>query len=194
MAARVRLDGQPMSVTLADAVDRVRIRWNDRHVPIRLHEHATGDDGAPRLSPAFMRYLDAKAWATYEIDERDTCYHPRLTGRDDPFACPDCRGDGTKYVRRTRYLWPMWAALSRLAHEPPDQGDVPPPVVIVLAVAAARWDWRRAAARLGLHEREDAELLVLSALRKLEVRYRESPLPRPSWVDLSESQRKAEGE
>jgi hypothetical protein len=183
---------EPSSVTLSGVIDETRWRWDDRDVPIRLHEHATGDDGAPRLSAPFLRYLTSTAFTVIEADETDLCAHPRLVTHGDPFTCIDCGGDGVKTVRRARYAWPMWAALARLAHEHPERPGVPAPAVIVLAVAASRWDWRTAAVRLRIAHLPDAEAVVLRAFRQLRGRYQERPTPRVGWVSMSDAQRNAE--
>ena len=176
-----------LSVTLASSIDEVRWRWNDREVPIRLHDAAFGEDGAPRLSAPFLRFLTASAFTVIETDETDVCFHPRLVRLDDPFACIDCGGMGVKTTRRERYAWPMWAALSRLAHEPPDREGLPPPAIIVLAVASSRWDWHRAAVRLRIAHLPDAEHIVARAFAKLRGRYQERPVPRVGWVSMSDS-------
>ena len=179
------------SVTLASAIEEVRWRWDDREAPIRLHDAAFGDDGAPRLSAPFLRYLTAHAFTVIEADETDTCNHPRLVARADPFACVDCGGMGVKTVRRARYAWPMWAALTRLANEPAERDDVPAPAVIVLTVAASRWNWRHAARRLGIAHHPDAEAVIFRAFGKLRGRYAERPTARVGWTQMSESQQRA---
>jgi len=177
--------------SVSGVIDEVRWRWDDRDAPIRLHDAAFGDDGAPRLSAPFLRYLTAHAFTVIEADETDTCHHPRLPARADPFTCIDCGGMGVKTVRRARYAWPMWAALERLRHEPPERPGVPAPAVIVLVVAASRWNWRHAARRLGIAHHDDAEAVVTRAFAKLRARYAERPTPRVAWTQMSESQQRA---
>lgn len=179
--------------TLPEAIAYVRERWNDRDMPLRLHDHATGDDGAPRLAARFLRYLDAHAYSTVEADETVACYHPRIRAADDPFTCPDCSGMGVKTQARTRYLWPMWAALARLAKVPPVLDYQPAPVLVVLTLAHCGWDWHIAAERLDLAWHHDGgEAIILLSLRKLADRYAEGPIPRVGWVSKSEAQRSAE--
>lgn len=78
-----------------------------------------------------------------------------------------------------RYRYPMWRALSRLARIP----DEPSPAIIVTTLFARGWDVER----LAVEER-----VVLRCLRQLHRCYEETPIPRVSWVDRSESQRMAE--
>lgn len=176
--------------SVTGVIEEIRWRWDDREAPIRLHDAAFGEDGAPRLSAPFLRYLTAHAFTVIEADETDVCAHPRLASREDPFACVDCGGMGVKTVRRARYAWPMWAALERLSHEPAERPGLPAPAVIVVAVAATRWDWRHAARRLGIAG-DDAEFVIARAFAKLRGRYQERPMPRIGWVTMSEAQRAA---
>lgn len=178
--------------TLTEAIAFARDRWNDRDCPLRLHDFAIGDDGAPRLAARFVAYLDAQAYSTRDVEETEECYHPRSANPRDIMACPDCDG-GTKRVTHTRYLWPMWAALARLGKVPPTLPDQPAPVLVVVTLAHYRWDWRRTAQVLRLDWHHDGgEAVILSALRRLADRYSDGPLPAVRWTAKSEAQQTAE--
>ncbi len=182
--------------TLGDGVYWARSHWTGREVPARLHDGNLDPDGAPRTTAAFLRYLTAQPWDVTTVSERDVCYHPQLP-RDRAgnittvlVRCTDCDGTGTRVRNAERYRYPMWRALRRLERIEAIRPRQPRPIELIAALVISAWDGRAAARLLGVSW-DAGEALLVMALRKLYDRYELGPLPRTSWVDLSESQRNA---
>lgn len=169
---------------LADHVDELQTP------PVRLHDRAYGDDGAPRLSAAFLAFLTASPYDAYDVTETRTCpiTHPYGVG------CHLCGGNLTFDVPRRLYRHPLAAALASLRHAPATSRDWPTPYAMVLTLLREGLDLDRAAASiehpiLGPDHRKTVEAAFLLAVRKLVGRWASGPLPR---VRLSDAQADAE--
>jgi len=136
--------------TLAEAIAWTRAHWQGRELPYRIHDRAIGEDGAPHMTAAMLRYLMAQP---YDMAADANCYR-----------------------------YPMWRALERLRAVP----DEPAPISVVVALFLGGWDISR------LPAFPERERVVLRSLRQLHGRYEETPIPRVTWIDKSESQRAAE--
>lgn len=181
-------------------------RWvaehlDDETLPLRLHDRAIGEDGAPRLSARFLAWLTAGPFDIESRIETRTCTHPRLADvawrqknlpEPDVWSCPSCAGSCVYDTTVSRYRRPMRAALERLRLHPgrwPERQMTPYMVL--------RWWMTR-----GLDGPEAAwdsgtgwdtfEALVVMAVRKLAGRYQQSPYRTIGWVDKSEAQQHAE--
>jgi len=174
-----------MIATLADARD-----WLDDHldelrrVPLRLHDAAIGDDGAPRYSAAFWSYLTASPFATRDVVETRTC--PRSHGFGE--ACAFCGGAITYDVPRVVYVSPLSAAFARLRKAPATSPQWPGPYIIVISWIANRYDLAAASEAFGRpyhseDERKTVEAAVLLAVRKLVGRYATGPVQRRGISD-----------
>ena len=177
--------------SLADAIDWAQDRWHERPVPLRLHDRDVDGQLGLRYSWPFIRELDAHPGQCIEADVTEPCYHPTLYRGDSPRDCPACLGAGVKTVRRVRYRYPLWRAFNRLLRDNPTRPHLPGPARCVVSLAGSDWDGRDTTRRLGLTW-DVGEALLLMSLRKLHHYYAEAPTGRPSWVDKSDSQRKAE--
>ena len=172
--------------------------WTPRELPLRLHERDFGDDGAPRLTTRFLRYLTARPSDSEETTEQRLCAHLRNASQN-RWECPDCAGTGVYETAVNRYRYPMWRALVKLAGydraNPPRPGN-PHMLHVVVALAAYRFDGRKAAdALFRSTERgrwELGEPYIVMAIRRLKARYEHSPTGL-GWTQKSDSQRNAEG-
>lgn len=191
---------------LASAVEWCRDHWDEqRPVPTRLHVQATGDDGAPRMSGAFASFLVRSD----PPEKGETPTDLTLTSTREEVPCPlrllpdcaRCGGIGYTVHDVVTYAWPMSAALYRLQRVPATSRGWPTPYVMIVQLASHGWHVPAAAAAigqpvLGPDHYKTVEAAFLLAIRKLYGRYASAPMPapaRPSWVDMSESQRNAEG-
>ena len=163
--------------------------------PTRLHDKETGDDGAPRLSQAFMSVLVGSPYATtWSRDER-ACQLPHPLGAP---TCSRCGDQLTYTVQAEVYRHPLAAALATLKHAPATSHDWPRPYVMVLALIRVGFNLDLAAANighpiLGPDHRKTVEAAFLLAIRKLVGRWASGPIPnRPKWTELSSSQQTAE--
>lgn len=175
--------------TLPEAIAWIESRWaGQRPVPMRLHTRGTegrftvqgaessrtyGNAGTERLgsppfSPAFMAALTGSAAATMTVT---------VTTVDDT---------GVSERSVDRYRYPMTLALKRLSRMP-NPSDEPHPYYVVVALAAYNWNIEMAARAFRI-----PDATILRAIRQLHSRYEEGPIGRPSWVDKSESQQRAE--
>lgn len=179
--------------TLDDAIAWARDHWVLPEAPARIHQHAVEPDsalGSPKMSPAFLRYLEGSRTATTWQRITEPCFH--ATG----LVADCCGGVGYMTRDRERYVYPMAAALAALA-KLPQKGLNPHPLELVVVLAHAGWSVTAAAALCGVHivsadHAQTVDAMFLLALRKLRGRYASGPLPRPKWTDLSESQRNAQ--
>lgn len=161
-----------------------------RRVPLRLHDAAIGDDGAPRYSAAFWSYLTASPFATKDIVETRTCPHDHSWGE----PCDFCGGSITYDVPRVVYVSPLSAAFARLRKAPPTSPQWPGPYTIVISWIANRYDLAAASEAFGRpyhseDERKTVEAAVLLSCRKLVGRYATGPVARRG---ISESQSQAD--
>lgn len=177
--------------SLVEAIEWARPRWQERPVPLRLHDHDLEGQVGLRYSAAFSRELHAHPGMTVEHEMTEDCYHPTLYRGDSPRDCPACLGMGVKTVRRERYRYPMWRAFNRLLRDNSTSPSLPSPAQCVVTLAGAGWDASEATRRLHLSW-DSGEALLLLSLRKLHHYFAEAPMGRPSWIDKSESQRNAE--
>lgn len=159
--------------TLEAAVAWLDAHWSLREAPLRLHV-AEHDGWGLAFAPTFARYLDARP--------TDLMHVPIDPGR--PSAPYD-----------VVYRYPMWLALERLAADDRAKGRLRSSATLVLTAATRDFDYL---------DSDD----LLRAIRRLHERYVASPADEyrkrgrpkpaqnasPSWIDKSESQRKAEGE
>lgn len=163
--------------------------------PERLHDHAIGDDGAPRLSAAFLAVLVGSPYATVTTTEQRNC---RLEHPFDAPPCPRCDGQLTYSVDRDVYRHPLAAALATLRNAPATSHDWPRPYVMVVTLIREGLDLDRAAEAidhpiLGPDHRKTVEAAFLLAIRKLAGRWSSGPIPKtPKWTELSSSQQAAE--
>lgn len=187
--------------SLAAAIRWAQSAWSTLpQPPLRLHDRdieELSQLGSHRFSSPMWRILNSTPWDEEVIDETVTCFHPRLFVRDDPKACPDCRGDNVTTVTRRRYVSPMAAALARLAKVPRPSDGTPSSLILVLALSECDWSVWKAGRLLGLEPvSEDhyktQEAMFLLALRRLHSRYSSGPVPKVGWVSKSESQQRAE--
>lgn len=166
--------------------------------PLRLHGSTVGDQdatGAPRFTPAFWALLTASPYRTRWAQETVVCPqdHP-LRGK----PCQMCGGQLSWVASREVYVHPLAAALERLSNVPSPAPTVPSPFVLVVCFLDCGLDLDRAHERLwgqpisSPDRRGTVEAMFLSALRKLHGRWSSGPIPKRSWVDLSDSQRNAE--
>jgi hypothetical protein len=138
--------------------------------PLRLHERATGDDGAPRLAGPFIAYITA---------------HPKEIDRGDPeYIKTDGDEAGT-------YLRPLAAALWRLEKRSPEYA------AIARAIACEVFDPESAVeAALGMlgYRVPDAwrKGIARDSLVRVWMIYTEERRAEPTWIDKSESQQAAE--
>lgn len=160
--------------SLNDAIEWVAPRWQERPVPIRLHDR--GIDGVLGLvySSSFLRALSAGCNDKETVELTERCYHPLLAIGVNLRECEDCDGTGWKHAIRERFRYPMWRAFQRLLSARNDMPRHPHPAERVMALADANWDGPLAARRLERHW-YIAEPLFLTALRQLKGRYEEAP-------------------
>jgi hypothetical protein len=188
---RVRYQRDPAMDNLRDAIDWLEERWGEqRQAPIRLHAaHSTeGALGAPSFTGAFAAHLDWTPRTVVRWRMTASCAHPLTDGNSR--RCPECSGLGIKEIAADRYPYPMTVALNLLARLPRHR-EQPHPAELVASIAQRDWNARAVAEHYGLPW-EQAEPLLLRAIRKLHSRYRAGPMA-VSWVDKSESQQAAEG-
>lgn len=177
------------------------VRWIDKHwseqpaPPIRLHQAGVEPQsqlGAPRTAAVFWRYLTVDGDAIESVSVTEVCYHPRLPQEADGtlrgvlcvcaepscerLHCPDCMGFGTRTKTQDRFTYPMRCALDAISREPKWYA-------VVLALARSQWDHAKA----GIPADR-----ALTAIRKVHSRYSRTPVARPKWTELSESQQRAE--
>ena len=181
------------TTTYAEAVSGLRLRAAElADFPLRLHERAAGDDGAPRLSPAFLRHLTGSIHASHEVRVEVVCPIRHEQGR----KCERCNDLGGWVATRDMYDRPLSRAIYRLAHA--KSRLRPHPLILVVALIDAAFDLDRAAAKVGIiiasaDQRRNEEARFLAAIRALHSRYEETVLgPRPGWTSLSESQQNAQ--
>lgn len=176
--------------TLPEAIAWLRQKWDGRPIPMRLHDRDTEGEGGLRFSGAFLAFLRARPFDAQTTEETDVCHHPQLTG-DYIRACPDCWGIGTREYTRTRYRYPMWAALRCIENVPAIRPNHPSPYMCIALIVGSGWNARNAATVSGLSW-DTAEGLFLMAIRRLHGRYRSGPVPQRSWLAKSENQQMAE--
>jgi hypothetical protein len=138
--------------------------------PLRLHERATGDDGAPRLAGPFIAYITA---------------HPKEIDRGDPEYIK------TEGDEAGTYLRPLAAALWRLEKRSPEYA------AIARAIACEVFDPESAVeAALGMlgYRVPDAwrKGIARDSLVRVWMIYTEERRAEPTWIDKSESQQAAE--
>lgn len=170
-----------------------RDHWTDVQVPYRLHERGFDAGGAPEMSGAFLRFIQARATHTTVTELMDVCHHPRLRSMGTTWSrvCPDCDGTGYAAKRCEVYRYPMAAALHRLVNEPAMRPHQPTPAQTILLLSRHAWDL--AGTSLSLHMAyEMFEALALLSLRKLHSRYAVRPIAKVGYVSMSEAQRNAE--
>ena len=156
----------PWHVTsYAEAVAGLRDRAAElTDVPLRLHDHAIGDDGVRRLSPAFLRYLTGSVHASHPITVTVVCPARHETGR----PCEQCSDLGSWTTTSDVYDRPLSRALCLAAQR--SLKLRPHPVVLVDALIAEDFDLRRAARRVGIvivseDQIKTEEARFLSAIR-----------------------------
>lgn len=177
--------------SFTDAVSWLR-DYQDADLPSKIHDRATGDDGAPRLSAGFMHWLtrdeadpERSPWAfqTALVTVQEDCPRPHpIRAKGEP-RCELC--DDALWWSKTRslYVRPFMAALERLSHVPPTSKDWPAPKELVLRLIASRYNVDAAADAighpvLGADHRATLEAVFLNATRKLVDRYSTGPVPR----------------
>jgi hypothetical protein len=139
--------------------------------PLRLHERATGDDGAPRLAGPFIAYITA---------------HPKEIDRGDPeYIKTDGDDEAGTYLR------PLAAALWRLEKRSPEYA------AIARAIACEVFDPESAVeAALGMlgYRVPDSwrKGIARDSLVRVWMIYTEERRAEPTWIDKSESQQSAE--
>lgn len=151
-----------------------------RSIPSRLHNDDTdGELGGLIYSPQFVAYLSARPNDEIVVNEAVDCEHLHDS------TWPSCSAE------RVYYRAPMWRAMRMLAGRRPQiRPSHPKPYALVVFLMDDGYDWRRTSDRLGLPH-DLGEALLLMALRSLHGLYQQGPVPRRSWVDLSESQQNA---
>lgn len=182
--------------TYADAIEWLKLHWEPREIPVRLHTVQSEGWGLFFTVP-FVRFLDAQPHEAGRMVEAHICRHVR-NASDSTWDCPDCHGMGVYDASVTRFRYPMWRAMRKLsAHDkanPPRPG-LPSMTECILGLVVHEFDGRRAArAMVGSTERgqwELAEPLFLLAIRRLFQRYEKGPV-RVAWTDKSEAQQNAE--
>jgi hypothetical protein len=187
--------------TLDIALSWVIPRWQERPVPIRLHDWDTDGIVGLRYSAAFGSLLDSHSGQTTHAERTMPCSHGmRRPGE----LCPSCSirdvtgrpivESGVITTSSERYKFPMLRAFERLDKDLPTRPHFPSPSTLVVLLSVTGWDARRSAEVLGLSW-EVAEPLLLMALRKLFHYYQEGPIPnRVPYSQRSESQLRAESE
>lgn len=198
-------DGVSELRDLHDALAWLERHWTGRIPPTRLHGRGVEPEsalGSPELADAFRRYLEQRPGDVITEAVSETCYHPRLPRNERMSACPDCDGLGVKEAHRIRYRDPMWRAVSRLATQqarPGQAGWAQIVVALVLSAyrpaVAARLIGSQVVAGSVTWTRPDFyEPMFTLAIRKLHHAYAQAPIamPKPTWVDKSDSQRAAE--
>lgn len=180
-------------------------RWLVDHVdelespPMRLHGATVGDGdqtGAPRYTPEFWALLTSSPYRTRFAQETVVCRedHPLASRK----PCQMCAGQLSWVTTREVYVHPLAAALERLSHVRSSAPTVPTPFVLVVTLLDCGLDIDRAYERLwgkpisSADRRATVEALFLVACRKLVGRWSSGPIPKRSWVDMSDSQRAAE--
>lgn len=178
--------------------------WLQEHLdeleapPLRLHAATVGDQdatGAPRFTPEFWALLTSSPFRTRWAQETVVCPMPHPV-RGKP--CEMCANQLSWTSNREVYAHPLAAALERLSRVPANAPTNPTPFVMTVALLDCGLDLDRAHFRLWgrLIESEDrrktVEALFLMAIRALQSRWSSGPIPKPSWIDRSESQRAAE--
>jgi len=175
--------------------------------PMRLHQ-STGSDGTPEsitgihdglgglpFSRDFIALLDGSPFRTRTATETVVCPNPHPVRGPE---CALCRGQLSWTASRTVYVAPLAAALERLSHVKSPAPTVPSPFVLCVALLDCGLDIDRMHERLwgkpisSEDRRKTVEAMVISALRKLHGRWSSGPIPKRSWVDLSESQQRAQ--
>ena len=182
--------------TLAEAIEGLRDRAQElQDFPGRLHVHEVQPRdllGAPKLSPAFWRWLTGSVHATHQVREEVICPLRHADATD----CPRCGGVGSYVITRDVYSRPLARALGGLVNAKTNQR--PHPLIVIQALLAEGFSVERAARRYGVvilseDQRRNEEARVLSAIRALRSRYEETVLgPRPGWLERSDAQRAAE--
>ena len=193
--------------TLTEAIEGLRDRAQElQDYPGRLHVHEVQPRdllGAPKLSPAFWRWLTRDDEDRYEgehrwvhdselISEERVCPLRHVAG----VKCPICPGTGIYVTKKDVYTRPLARALTKLVSVKTDQR--PHPLIVIQALLAEGFSVERAARRYGVvilseDQRRNEEARVLSAIRALRSRYEETVLgPRPGWLERSDAQRAAE--
>ena len=170
--------------------------------PTKMHDRATGDDGAPRLSEGFIRWLtrdepSETPWAfeTFTTTVQEDCPRPHpIRAKGEP-RCELC--DDALWWSKTRpmYVRPFAAALERLRHKRATTPDWPTPYEMVVRLIAARYDLEYAAFAighpiLGEDHRKTLEAKFISVVRDLSDRYQSGPMPRSRRI--SDAQASAE--
>lgn len=179
-----------------------RDHWTDVQVPYRLHERGFDAGGAPEMSGAFLRFIQARAQHTMLAIEVVPCRHITV----DTQGCLDCgvrdekgnllylKGFFEKRVEHFRY--PMAAALARLDNDQPvpktwDPHNKPTYAQTILLLSRHAWDLAGTSLSLNMAY-EMFEALALLSLRKLHSRYAVRPIAKVGWVSMSDAQRSAE--
>lgn len=148
-------------------------------VPLRLHDRAIGDDGAPRLSAAFLAYLTQTPFATTWSTETRACDQQHPFGS----VCWKCGNQLTYSVTREMYRFPLAAALERLSNVRPAAPTHVSPFILTVKLIACDLDANRAARELDIapiseDHRKVVEALFLSAIRQLHSRWSSGPIAR----------------
>lgn len=146
--------------------------------PVRLHDHAIGDDGAPRLSAAFLAILTGSPFAEVTSSEVRSC------PLDHPIGAPPCLrcDDRLSYtVTRNLYRHPLAAALGRLRGAPATSPDWPTPYTMMVVLLREGLVLERAAKAighpiLGPDHRKTIEAAFLLATRRLVGRWSSGPI------------------
>lgn len=176
--------------TLDVAVEWLRDHWDEqRPAPIRLHDarQTEGELGGLPYSGEFVAALSWSPGEVRRVSMTGLCPHPMTHGRGED--CPECQGTGVRDVTVDRYTYPMTMALARLAHVVAPR-LWPHPLAMIFTLAEHGWS-TRLVRRLLDAPPDLFEVLMLRAIRQLHDRYQAAPIPKPGWVDLSDSQRSA---
>jgi len=147
--------------------------------------------GAPKLSPAFWRYLTGKPDSTHTVTETVIC-----PLRHESADCARCGGLGSYPKTRAMYDRPLALALRKLANAKSPQR--PHPIYVILALLSEGYSIERTALRLGIiimdaDQRKTEEARILSAIRALRLVFEDTDYrPDPGWLNRSDAQRSAE--
>lgn len=173
---------RPHFADLAESIVWLKETWTAREIPNRLHDRETGDDGAPRFSPAFARHLDAQPHDVTLVTTTRTCSHPRMARNASTWECPDCLGTSVFDSTVHAFRYPMWLALTKLNKDAPRAHE------IVLTFVINAFDVGDVLTLMGIREGR-----LLDAIRSLYSRYQLAPEGRRlAFTSKSESQRLAE--
>lgn len=163
---------------IEDAIEWLALVWDERDVPLRLHDR--GHEGwGPPFAPAFARRLDATPDDTVHVTETRDCRHLRLV-EPELHRCPDCAGEGFYETQVLVYRYPTWRAMTRLYARHGRSWNV---VVSFVISGYSRASWAAYGA---------SEAVLLRAIRRMFDCYERAPAARVSWLDKSQAQQMAE--